>query len=263
MTGIFFMALPQMAKADPGDIGDPRSSYELGYANKLEGKTVIISVFVNTPSTVWTAEDIEDSRKKLSTACDYICDSACNYDKQVSFIYDYNDDASLKYRTWVNFEADSDNFEEAVDQRIQYYVNRVVNFDSTLESYNADNVFIMLYFKAPGRAYSIVYDGEDIPEESLIVYSDSTASVYAHEMLHLFGAHDFYAGAEYSRDVIDYIEKYYADDIMYSVAESNGRITAKIADITAYHLGWLDSVNAVSKYPELDRNLNRIEEDNE
>ena len=82
--------------------------------------------------------------------------------------------------------------------------------------------------------------------------TEEEPAVYAHEILHIFGAHDLYRGEEYSRAVTDYIAANYPDEIMRSVA-GEGRISEQISRITAYHLGWIDEIPETESFPELIR----------
>ena len=43
-----------LATPEPGEPGNPRSSYKLGSARSLEGKNLIYSLFVDTPDAEWT-----------------------------------------------------------------------------------------------------------------------------------------------------------------------------------------------------------------
>ena len=239
--------------AAPGDIGEPLSSYNLGYAKTLEGKCVIVSLYVNTPTKIWTADDISESRLKLKSACEYLENSAKAYDKNVEFIYDFDEISTLKYRLWVSYEASDEAFEDKTDNRIRFFVRRATDYEALLAKYEADNVLTLIYFKDSGRPYAITYDGEDIPEETAVLYGDASATEYAHEILHLFGAHDYYSGAEYTSAVTDYIDSICPDEIMLNTDEDNGRIKAVISDVTAYHIGWTDELNILGSYPELAR----------
>ena len=53
------------AAPEPGEPGNPRSSYKLGSARSLEGKNLIYSLFVDTPDAKWTDRDKKKASKNL------------------------------------------------------------------------------------------------------------------------------------------------------------------------------------------------------
>ena len=73
-------------------------------------------------------------------------------------------------------------------------------------------------------------------------------AVYAHEILHQFGAIDLYEGSgDFSPDNCAYVAERYPDDIMYAAYDDGGRlrydeIRLEVGPVTAYYLGWLDEL---------------------
>ena len=112
---------------------------------------------------------------------------------------------------------------------------------------------MMIFFAGEGRSYAVTYDGEDIPQETAIIFDGADAAVYAHEILHVFGAHDYYEDAEYTADVVQYIKKKYPKEIMLSPQCTEYGIDSVISPVTAYHIGWLDSAKEAEEYEELKR----------
>ena len=110
-----------------------------------------------------------------------------------------------------------------------------------------------------GDSYAIVFDGTDSPLESVVLFSKDPPAAYAHEILHLFGAHDLYRGAEYQRPVTDYIKKEYPLEIMYTITDEEGNIKPTYVEseitVTAYQLGWLEETEELLKFPELKRSI--------
>ena len=217
-----------------GDLGEPRNAYNQGMAGILEGDIVVLSLYVNTPSDKWTVHEMNETLPKLKIATGYLEKQAKDNNVDVSFNYDWSKDRKLRYRTIADFETDDKDFTDKLDELIGGLVN------GRISSYGADGIFMMVYFNAPDRSYAIAYDGEDIPQETVIMFNDGDAAEYAHEILHVFGAHDFYQGEEYTDDVVEYITKKYPDEIMLDTKMKGDEITNIISPITAYHIGWTD-----------------------
>ena len=82
---------------------------------------------------------------------------------------------------------------------------------------------------------------------------------FAHEILHLFGAPDFYEGS--SDPYVDaaltaYVEETYPDDIMLSTYEADGTsrfdvISKTMSPLTAYCLGLAESCPELEQFPAL------------
>ncbi|MCR4788001.1 MAG: hypothetical protein K5888_05420 [Lachnospiraceae bacterium] len=244
---------PTQAKAALGDIGEPRNAYNLGMAGILEGNIVVLSLFVDTPSDKWNVTLMKDTLKKLDMATEYLEKQAEDNDIELEFDYDWTKDRNLRYRIATDFEADDEAFEDKIDEVIGHQVNTRIDYQKIKESYGADGIFMMLYFNTEDRCYAIAYDGEDIPQETVLVYNNSDACEYAHEILHVFGAHDLYEGAEYTEDVVKYVKKTYPEEIMFDTGLKNGKIEKEISPITAYHIGWVDKISETSKYDQLKR----------
>ena len=63
-----------------------------------------------------------------------------------------------------------------------------------------------------------------------------------------------------TRELVNYIKRDYPDEIMLTTYNRLGlpsynRITNEIYDITAYCLGWLDTLPEAERFPELKRDI--------
>ena len=180
---------------------------------------------------------------------------------EARFILDWSEENSqdLCMEKTVDFSiSDDSDFMDALDEAFAQWTEEELSYERLLQEYGADGIATCMFVNAPGRSYAIVYDGEDNVRESLVMFvrndkgTEEEPAVYAHEILHVFGAHDLYRGEEYSRAVTDYIAANYPDEIMRSVA-GEGRISEQISRITAYHLGWIDEIPETESFPELIR----------
>lgn len=236
-------------------------SFGIGSASVLRGKNILVSLFLTTPDNAFTEEEKEICLQRLKEAAIYIEETAFGYGVETQFILDWSEENSqdLCMEKTVDFSiSDDSDFMDALDEAFAQWTEEELSYERLLQEYGADGIATCMFVNAPGRSYAIVYDGEDNVRESLVMFvrndkgTEEEPAVYAHEILHVFGAHDLYRGEEYSRAVTDYIAANYPDEIMRSVA-GEGRISEQISRITAYHLGWIDEIPETESFPELIR----------
>lgn len=236
-------------------------SFGIGSASVLRGKNILVSLFLTTPDNAFTEEEKEICLQRLKEAAIYIEETASGYGVETRFILDWSEENSqdLCMEKTVDFSiSDDSDFMDALDEAFAQWTEEELSYERLLQEYGADGIATCMFVNAPGRSYAIVYDGEDNVRESLVMFvrndkgTEEEPAVYAHEILHVFGAHDLYRGEEYSRAVTDYIAANYPDEIMRSVA-GEGRISEQISRITAYHLGWIDEIPETESFPELIR----------
>ena len=107
------------AAPEPGEPGNPRSSYKLGSARSLEGKNLIYSLFVDTPDAKWTDRDKKKALKNLEIAKEYIETEAKSYHKKVDLVVDFEEYEDLTGSARINFSLkDGEDYEEALDEEI-------------------------------------------------------------------------------------------------------------------------------------------------
>lgn len=246
------------ASAD-AELGNPRSSYGLGSAEYLEGRNVLYSLFVDTPEGVWQPEEKEQTLSKLRIAAEYIEDAAAEYGVDTELIYDWQECVDLTGQTWSDLIIrDGEDFESRLDDEIALWLKKIVDYEKLKKVHEAEGAALLVFLNQPGVSYAIVFDGTDNPKESLIMFQGESPAVYAHEIMHLFGAHDLYEGAEYTAEVSAYVKEAYPLEIMYCVTDQNGnsyedKIVNTLSPITAYHLGWIDEIDEIERFPQLKR----------
>ena len=82
-------------------------------------------------------------------------------------------------------------------------------------------------------------------------------AVYAHEILHLFGAPDLYSGSNdlfVSEELVDYVADTWPEEIMYDTYAPDGSleygtIHKEIGPLTAYRLGLCDAFPGMDRFP--------------
>ena len=257
-----------------------RELYPHGSAEKLEGTIAVISIFANDLHSKWDYEDREDRNtysrvyNNLKIACDYLTTESAKYDKTVTFLWDWLEHPELYYEIEVNTDLTQALTNYTVtDQLVWEGIEKNVDSENVRHTLNADNVIYMIYVDAPETNdgpcctrnfyYGMPYPYEMVYLQMYNRREKTPPAVFAHEMLHTFGAPDLYWTDIYANYRLEYgISKEYAqkaasenlNDIMRITWNVNtGRyqyhsISPEITDITAYYVGLIDESETVKKW---------------
>lgn len=244
-------------------LGEPRSSFGLGSASFLKGRNVLVSLFVTTPESGWTEEEKAKMLAKMKIAVDYIESRALEYGVNTRLLFDWSSENSLLAEADTDFIINEDtDFMDRLDEEIVCWLDEKISYENLLQQYNAQGIATCIFVNNPGVSYAIVYDGMDNEQETIVLFAgdyykegrEETPAVYAHEILHVFGAHDLYEDAEFTKEVADYMKAVYPNELMYTVAGSGQKSIDKVlSPVTAYHLGWLDYTEEIDLFPQLNR----------
>ena len=143
------------------------------------------------------------------------------------------------------------------------YIDDSIDTKRILDNHNADSILYMFYFNSGidfnDSPFAVPYrEGTEFPYESCVLYNyfgeePITATVYAHEILHLFGALDLYRQSIEKRvvdEAYNEMKKIYTNDLMDATIndEKTKEIKRVISDFDAYYIGWLDNLEFVDKY---------------
>lgn len=247
---IFFVNFP--ARADMEDHGS---------VSHCSGNTVICSVFVNDRQESWDFSKTEDMTRReqiltyLGIACDYLQEQAEAYNWSLDFIYDFDAEDDLAYTCSMDLDHDSDGWESG----IWSYIDEHIPTEALLKKYDAENILFLTCMNTDENNTAITctrswYPGMPYPYEYISLYFMESGivnppAVYAHEILHCFGAPDLYAAdEEYGIDdsFVALVGEKLPNDIMYCCSDMDSgdyvydRITNEISEVTAYYIGWTE-----------------------
>lgn len=235
---------------------------QYGSAGYLSGRTLLVSVFVNTPQYKWTGSQADKAdmltiNKKVGLACNYIKTQCANWGCTTDFIYDWTQYPDLAYVANDNSGSKSYSNKKAV-------VNNIVNEKALKQKYGADNVVYLYILNTDltntthNNTY-IARSNNSVYEEIVTLHKQtnySTGGTFllpsstAHEILHAFGAPDLYTTSEKSiiNDAyVQYLDKINRKDIMRNTNFGDS-INAPITGISAYYLGIGPMVDDVITY---------------
>ena len=199
-----------------------------GNCETLTGKICLMLVFVSDIESTWDSTSRAEAESRL-------CDEMT---KMMNYADGFGVDLSIYYGEWdLYLPTDVESY-TAYDWQ-DTFVSKV-GYDSfhdvqlSLEKeWQVASVPVVFVLNKEGRACAYT-SSQDTGEEFLTVYSSDYSS-FCHEMLHLYGAEDFY----YPKVVTDAANTYLPDSIMLS--------GEKVDDFTAYIVGWKKTLSDNAK----------------
>lgn len=205
---------------------------DYGPCDKLLGDTYIILVFVSTPNHPWT-KTMKDRVNEVSWSSIAIMESeAKRYSANLhlkfggldySVPYEYSRD-----KQWYQYILDNYHSSEDIAGVIDYYRG----------SLDQDSVAMIFLFNSWDRSYTVSTnrDYPNFSDEYCVIFCDTDMhdNYLTHEVLHLYGAIDFY---DYNNEGIQRVaEKYFRDsDMLY--------VSHVVDELTAYLVGWTDTLS--------------------
>lgn len=228
-----------------------------GSVEKLSGKTLIVSIFVDDTqsSWQWDAYDARDNSMAYTLlhytgiACLWLTERAAEYGMKASFVYDWSADNDLYYGTVVPFCL-TDYMTHELYEPVRDIIIAKIDTPYLLNKYNADNIAYLVFantaFENPVHscAYNSTPAVERDYEFSFIFAREGGAmiapAVIAHELLHLFGAPDLYYPDEsygISAAYVESLRQNQSDDIMFNLFAYGEKITNTFSPLDAAFVG--------------------------
>lgn len=238
-----------------------------GTAGRLEGRTVCVSIYADTNEAVWNDQKQQDDMYiKLGDAVEWIEETTLGYGAETEFLYDWKEDSEL-YHHVSGIVSD---FNYRLDDNDGYnklwnYINNEIPTEELMTKYHADNVIYLVFLLTGDYDGTLPFacDGYFNPDfyydtafiSTRYTGAETTASVIAHEILHLYGAVDLYNATpneslnyKNNQQMVDYITANYPDELMLRTfdyanhAPFYGKVNGMMSPITAYYVGLTDEV---------------------
>lgn len=262
---------PEPQPTQPGTLwtdGLTAAQQKYGSAGLLAWPCVLYSVYLQQPDGPgWTEEEIARSQQNLAVAVDWITQQAAAYNAAPTLYYGEDLMTVLDYEPGFVGGEESDEgqaFYEDMDK-----VCGELNTADLAETYGTTNIGFLVFLPVAGCSFTMVHyleDGGYYFNEYCCLYKDNVffepgtfdgPAVYAHEILHLFGAPDLYNGSNdlfVSRELVDYVARNWPDEIMHDTYATDGSleydvIHKEISPLTAYRLGLADSFPGMERFP--------------
>lgn len=238
-----------------------------GSAQFLEGDVMLIDVEVTAENKSLSNADRDYVLNAETIACDYLEHKATENDKNLNLIHAESYDSDL----WLNWDYDGALNDFRLDgsgytNALQSFIDNDVELESLMEEYETSSYAFLIHVPISDCCYTCPDDwGYNeyciLPITADDLNAHDPPSVYAHEILHLFGALDMYDVADYygvTQEVLDYDYEQCPDDIMRVCYNDNGScnydaITQDLSEITLYAIGWDDGENILKYFPSIAR----------
>ena len=246
------------------EAADLRPGYNSGNCRRLAGKPFVMVIYLDDDVSSWTEEEVGSYTENLIyPALDFLEDNAAKWDVSLNLKTGYyatygHPDRPVKYDGVIDPFEDGNISRDILDQAALSlgFDSKEDMHDNLTEFAGTDQIAYVVMVDKGGRSYSLPYQGRnrgvssDYQLEYAVIFSgftdtsrDSASDTIAHELLHLFGAEDFYYPA--SREAL--AEEYYPTDIMLCAMPDLPYFT--LGAYTAYTLGWTDTVAEVCAEP--------------
>lgn len=240
----------------------PQYDGRYGTAGYIKDKTLIISIFTDDMNSKWNEQNQEDINMKnqtlqyLITACQWISEQVKAYNCQSQFIYDWKTNPDLLYQT--HFDEELVRYDISQYDNQCQYIKNTINSDELKKKYQAENVIYIFFFNTDYsnevNPWSLKYESTnhvDIEIINMFAKFDAIMAppaTYAHELLHCFGAYDYYyENSCIPQTYVDYQLKSHSNDIMYIVNDENF-ITNEFSALDAYYIGLIDQCDEVDQW---------------
>lgn len=262
------------------DAGMPYSDWgkaTTGSAKYLDGDTVLVSIFLEDKNASWTSDDKKLVAENMDVAVDYLKNQGEKYGKRVNLIYDLEQHPDLEYHMKYEKAYEGISYEKKDtgldDTRYLFYyayeyIKNNIPIKDIMEKYQVNSIGFLIFIDSGSDMqytyqYNTYYRGLYYTEVCCISLraksnnSNASAETYAHEILHLFGARDLYCSNIHgiSKDFVDYVAEQYSTDIMLGPARMGismkKQILGDITDVTAYFLGWKESIPETVVFPNI------------
>ena len=265
---------PQTEEEPSGEIQAPwtdgltPAQQKYGSAGLLAWPCVLYCVYLEQPGGPgWTQEEIDRTQENLDVAVDWICEQAAEYNAAPTLYYGEDLMTVVSYDPGFVGGEESDGgqaFYEDMDE-----VCGSLRTRELAEAYGTSNIGFLVFLPVAGCSFTMVHyleDGGYYFNEYCCLYKDNVffdpgtfdgPAVYAHEILHLFGAPDLYNGSNdlfVTDALVDYVAENWPEEIMQDTYAPDGSLTYGeidkiIGPLTAYRLGLSDSFPGMDRFP--------------
>ena len=233
-------------------VDETRKEYKIGSCYNMQEDLCYYIIFVDDNESNWNENDkSEFVEKKFLPSINYLSNQSSLYN--VTLNQDYRIcEGTANYNGVIEAETVQNGVQydiyTQVASSLGYKSAKEMN-DSLKKEHDVSQVAYLFAINKEGRSYKLAHSQTVIERKyefcvffsQSIGYTDTTCySAIAHEILHLFGAEDYYDpyGDYPEREKL--AKELYPKDIMFgTVTDVN---TVSVGNYTAYSVGWIDQL---------------------
>lgn len=230
-----------------------------GSAANLAGATVILTFLTDDGCTTWNGDEeiIDQTRRNLVNASDWIIEECMKYGASPSIICDWSQDETLLSKaefTQTLVREDGSTYKNQKEWLEMHFP-----IEEIKQEYGVDNVIYLFMFNTPYEnevnPWAIEWSAEDRNIEYEIINAyvrydnlDFEAAGFAHEILHMFGAPDmYYANEVINQSYVDYCTLTDSRDIMFRT-NMGEVVEEEFSELDAYYVGLIERPSAVTDW---------------
>lgn len=242
---------------------DTRESYNAGSCRQLKGNPYLLVIFLDDDDSHWKENQVLTAlNENVLPAMDFMEDHARNWgvdlELQTGYYATYgHPDRPVKYKGSIK-TYDNGTSKDLLAQAAATlgFSSKEEMHETMMELSGQEQVGYIFMVNKGGRSYSSCYSSRngsvaDYKMEYSVVFSgftdtsfDSGSDTVTHEVMHMFGAEDYY----YPDSRKSLAREYYPRDIMLCAMPALDYF--EVGDFTAYTLGWTDRVPEICADPE-------------
>lgn len=201
-----------------------------GDCDSLTGDVLITVVFADEPDSAWTDADMEEYKRGLDAATVKLYADATKYGVSLNIRFQYLRGKADSASTFTNYESWSSQVLRSAGLPEKEQV-----IPQLKKTHSVKEAPVLFVVNRGGRAFARTHATPDGMEYAIL---HRTEADYRHELMHMFGARDYY----YPDEAEELAKKYFPSSIMNT---ADGE--AVIDPLTAYHIGWTDTLSPQAK----------------
>ena len=245
-VGLLLLLFSSVSTAQSVGIGKWRA----GSARELVGNIYTLIFFVSGPNDEWSTTEKQEMMQKLNESQQWLQRQAKHYNVEVNFEErgQFGLDKDIKLPHIVRGTASGT---EPVDwvSKLLYavgYTSTQQFIDWVEKNTKAQNTHVVIFVKGKGNGYampsSIDMDRELYFLEGTVLYEEFPngyelpASAISHEILHLYGAWDFYKTFRQTAENEAKAKKQFPNSIMLRTSYYIDEL--EVDEVSAWRVGW-------------------------
>lgn len=251
----------------------PKYYGQYGSAKYIGSRTLIVEIYANDAHTTWNSmerdeyqEAVAENKKLMTIGLRWLEEQVSRYGQsKAECIIDTRNVQTDHYTAFSGtFTTDLTSRSSEGVKELNQFINDNVDVVDIMDYFDADNIVFAVFLNAPSsddyRSYSISANYLDLAENQykyeMAVYVPyghgrrNTPAVFAHEILHTFGAMDLYHSSDYvPQSYVDYLTNNQKWELMNHCYYSEyDRVTTPFTDVDAYFVGLISTCEDVQKF---------------